>query len=419
MTYQPIVVTIDQFETFVKTHPKGDLLQLPAWGEVKSATGWTHERIAVGTASGEITGVGLLLFKKVPKLPFTLCYAPRGFVVDYTDTDALRALRDEAIRVAKQQKAIAIKFDPNVEREEYPGLLQEMQRLGFKHNGFGGGFDYAQPRFTMETSLVGTEKEIFDGFHSKFRYNVRLAERKGIVCEQADREGLKTFAKLMVETGERDGFSIRGLDYFENLYDHLHPKGDAVLFLTKLDVVRALENTEALLLQADKELSKIHRQLEKETAEKKLKSLNNRLEQTTAQIEKAEKSKTELMTIAAKHPNGVILSGGLLTLAGRRSYYLYGASSNEYREFMPNHLMQWTMMQYAKEHGALSYDFGGVSGSTDPDDHYAGLYAFKSGWGSRMIEKIGEFDYVLNRPLYLLLETGLPILQKLRKKLRR
>ncbi|WP_313634908.1 peptidoglycan bridge formation glycyltransferase FemA/FemB family protein, partial [Exiguobacterium sp.] len=93
MTYQPIVVTIDQFETFVKTHPKGDLLQLPAWGEVKSATGWTHERIAVGTASGEIAGVGLLLFKKVPKLPFTLCYAPRGFVVDYTDTDALRALR--------------------------------------------------------------------------------------------------------------------------------------------------------------------------------------------------------------------------------------------------------------------------------------------------------------------------------------
>ncbi|MCY1690649.1 hypothetical protein OVA29_08135 [Exiguobacterium sp. SL14] len=69
------------------------------------------------------------------------------------------------------------------------------------------------------------------------------------------------------------------------------------------------------MLQADKELSKIHRQLEKETAEKKLKSLNNRLEQTTAQIEKAEKSKTELMTIAAKHPNGVILSGGLLTLA--------------------------------------------------------------------------------------------------------
>ncbi|HCN58023.1 MAG TPA: methicillin resistance protein [Exiguobacterium sp.] len=419
MTYQQLEIEPAQFEQFVKTHPKGDLLQLPAWGSVKAATGWTHERIAVGTAGGQLVGVALLLFKKVPKLPFTLCYAPRGFVVDYTDQAAVAALRDAAIQVAKKRKAITIKLDPNVDRTEYPNLLQEMKALGFKHNGFGGGFDYAQPRFTMETSLEGSEKEIFDRFHSKFRYNVRLAERKGIVCYEASREELKTFANLMVETGERDGFSIRGLDYFENLYDHLRPTGDAALFLTKLDVVRALENTEAALLQAEKELAKIHRQLEKETVEKKINSLNNRLEQTTAQIEKAEKSKTELMAIAAKHPNGVILSGGLLTLAGRRSYYLYGASSNEYREFMPNHLMQWTMMRHAKAHGAISYDFGGVSGSTDPDDHYAGLYAFKSGWGSEMIEKIGEFDYVLNKPLYLLLETGLPILQKIRKKLRR
>ncbi|VWX36932.1 lipid II:glycine glycyltransferase FemX [Exiguobacterium oxidotolerans] len=419
MNYQPLELTTERFEAFVKTHLKGDLLQLPAWGDVKQATGWTHQRIAVGTPDGQPIGVALLLFKQVPKLPFTLCYAPRGFVVDYANKEAVTALRDLAIKVAKQHKAIAIKLDPNIDRDEDPTLLTEMMALGFKHNGFGGGFDHAQPRFTMETSLEGTEKEIFDRFHSKFRYNVRLAERKGIVCYEASREELKTFAKLMVETGERDGFSIRGLDYFENLYDHLRPNGDAALFLTKLDAAKALESTEALLLQADRELAKIHRQLEKETTEKKIKSLNNRLEQTTAQIDKAEKSKTELMAIAAKHPDGVILSGGLLTLAGRRSYYLYGASSNEYREFMPNHLMQWTMMQYAKAHGAVSYDFGGVSGSTDPDDHYAGLYAFKSGWGSTMIEKIGEFDYVLNKPLYLVLETGLPILKRLRKKFRR
>ena len=43
--------------------------------------------------------------------------------------------------------------------------------------------------------------------------------------------------------------------------------------------------------------------------------------------------------------------------AGNKSYYLYGASSNDYRDFLPNHHMQFEMMKYAREHGATTYDF--------------------------------------------------------------
>ena len=175
----------------------------------------------------------------------------------------------------------------------------------------------------------------------------------------------------------------------------------------------------ATLEKAERDLGKIERSLETETVEKKRTSLLNRQKQTREQIEKIQAALPELTELHEKYPNGLVLSGGLLTLAGRRSYYLYGASSNEFREFMPNHLMQWTMMQAAKASGAERYDFGGVSGSTEPDDEYAGLYAFKSGWGSDLIEKVGEFDLVLNRPLYFALETGLPLVKGLRKRLRR
>ncbi|MCC5891988.1 lipid II:glycine glycyltransferase FemX [Exiguobacterium sp.] len=417
MAVQPISLTEKEHDDFVKTHDRGDLLQLSSWANVKRQNGWSGERIAVAT-DGTVTGVALLLFKQVPKLPFTLCYAPRGFVVDYDDVASLRALTEEAKRVAKARRAITIKIDPNVDRDEVPGLLTEMADLGFTHKGYGGGFDYAQPRFTMETDLRPSEKDIFAKFHHKFRYNVRLAEKKGIVCTEVGRDGLKTFADLMKVTGDRDGFAIRGLDYFENLYDCLQP-GDARLFLTKLEPSIALDQQRATLDKAKRELEKIERALEKETVEKKLTSLSNRQKQTSDQIEKIETALPELVQLHEKYPNGLVLSGGLLTLAGRRSYYLYGASSNEFREFMPNHLMQWTMMQAAKASGAERYDFGGVSGSTAPDDEYAGLYAFKSGWGSDQIEKVGEFDLVMNRPLYFALETGLPLVKGLRKRLRR
>lgn len=417
MAVQPITLTEKEHDQFVKTHDRGDLLQLSSWADVKRQNGWFAERVAVAN-DGMTSGVALLLFKRVPKLPFTLCYAPRGFVVDYDDVASLRALTEEAKRVAKANKAIVVKIDPNIDRDEVPGLLTEMSSLGFAHKGYGGGFDYAQPRFTMETDLRPSEKDIFGKFHHKFRYNVRLAERKGIVCTEVGRDGLETFADLMRVTGERDGFAIRGLDYFENLYDCLQPD-DARLFLTRLEPKLALDQQMATLEKAERDLGKIERSLETETVEKKRTSLLNRQKQTREQIEKIQAALPELTELHEKYPNGLVLSGGLLTLAGRRSYYLYGASSNEFREFMPNHLMQWTMMQAAKVSGAERYDFGGVSGSTEPDDEYAGLYAFKSGWGSDLIEKVGEFDLVLNRPLYFALETGLPLVKGLRKRLRR
>lgn len=418
MAVQAMTLSEREHDAFVKQHDRGDLLQLSSWANVKRTNGWSGERVAVAR-DGQTTGVALLLFKRLPKLPYTLCYAPRGFVVDYDDNESLEALRNEAVRVAKANKAIAIKLDPNVDRDEIPGLLEAMSGLGFKHNGYGGGFDYAQPRFTMETDLKPSEKDIFAKFHHKFRYNVRLAERKGIVCYEAGREELETFANLMKVTGERDGFSIRGLDYFENLYDCLANEGDAKLFLTKLDPTAALVKTNATIEKAERDLAKIERSLEKETVEKKVTSLRNRQTQTTEQIEKAKQARAELESLQERYPQGLILSGALLTLAGRRSYYLYGASSNEFREFMPNHLMQWTMMQYAKSVGAERYDFGGVSGNIEATDEYAGLYAFKSGWGSDMIEKVGEFDLPLNRPLYMLFEKGLPLVKELRRRLRR
>ena len=107
-------ITNQQHDAFVKSHPNGDLLQLTKWAETKKLTGWYSKRIAVGE-NGKIVGVGQLLFKKVPKLPYTLCYISRGFVTDYSNKLALEALLENAMQVAKDEKAYAIKIDPDVE----------------------------------------------------------------------------------------------------------------------------------------------------------------------------------------------------------------------------------------------------------------------------------------------------------------
>ena len=108
----------------------------------------------------------------------------------------------------------------------------------------------------------------------------------------------------------------------------------------------------------------------------------------------------------------VLVSGALLALSGHKAYYLYGASSNEYRDYLPNHHMQFVMMQYAREKSAKTYDFGGVSVMPEKDSPHFGLWQFKKVWGTEVSEKIGEFDFILRRPIYMAAEIGVPIFQK-------
>ncbi|SUJ53196.1 FmhB protein of FemAB family involved in peptidoglycan interpeptide biosynthesis [Staphylococcus aureus] len=175
--------------------------------------------------------------KKVPKLPYTLCYISRGFVVDYSNKEALNALLDSAKEIAKAEKAYAIKIDPDVEVDKGTDALQNLKALGFKHKGFKEGLskDYIQPRMTMITPIDKNDDELLNSFERRNRSKVRLALKRGTTVERSDREGLKTFAELMKITGERDGFLTRDISYFENIYDALHEDGDAELFLVKLD----------------------------------------------------------------------------------------------------------------------------------------------------------------------------------------
>ncbi|UXT30073.1 lipid II:glycine glycyltransferase [Staphylococcus aureus] len=411
-------ITNQEHDAFVKSHLNGDLLQLTKWAEIKKLTGWYARRIAVGR-DGEVQGVAQLLFKKVPKLPYTLCYISRGFVVDYSNKEALNALLDSAKKIAKAEKAYAIKIDPDVEVDKGTDALQNLKALGFKHKGFKEGLskDYIQPRMTMITPIDKNDDELLNSFERRNRSKVRLALKRGTTVERSDREGLKTFAELMKITGERDGFLTRDISYFENIYDVLHEDGDAELFLVKLD---PKEN----IAKVNQELNELHDEIAKwqqkmETSEKQAKKAQNMINDAQNKIAKNEDLKRDLEALEKEHPEGIYLSGALLMFAGSKSYYLYGASSNEFRDFLPNHHMQYTMMKYAREHGATTYDFGGTDNDPDKDSEHYGLWAFKKVWGTYLSEKIGEFDYVLNQPLYQLIEQVKPRLTKAKIKISR
>ena len=124
--------------------------------------------------------------------------------------------------------------------------------------------------------------------------------------------------------------------------------------------------------------------------------------------------KGQIRVYIASH-EGDDLSAAIGILYGDKLWYIYGASSNEKRNLMPNYLMQWEMIRWGLSAGAMRYDFGGVF-ELDKED---GLYKFKEGFCREegVTELIGEIDKVYKPMIYKLFTDVYPAMQRLKIKL--
>jgi lipid II:glycine glycyltransferase (peptidoglycan interpeptide bridge formation enzyme) len=206
---------LDEYENFVQAHPKGHFLQSHPWSRLKSD--WEWDAFLCRRESGEIAGSMAVLSRKVPGLPFTLCYGCRGPVCDPHDAETVSALFAEARALAKRRRAYNLKIDPDLPADDDRFAALAVS-AGFKPAKKTDGFETVQPRFVFRLRTENrTPDEVLASFHQKWRYNIRLAERKGVTVRVADENSLDEFNRLMAETGARDGFVVRGKEYFRRM----------------------------------------------------------------------------------------------------------------------------------------------------------------------------------------------------------
>lgn len=341
----------DRFNEFVARFETGDLLQSFEWGELKARSGWEPVRV-YAERGGQVIAAASLLKRAIPKTGRCIIYAPRGPVFDTRDTETVQDFCRYLSATARKHRAILLKIDPPVVIEDTTSELN-LKRAGFRPvsaEGFGG----TQPKCVMQLDLDKDLDELLASFKPKWRYNIRLAERKGVrVQMDCEKSELAGFYSLLEETARRDGFLVREYKYFADMFDILAPYGYVKL-------------------------------------------------------------------VIARH-EGKPIAGAIAHTFGDKAWYTYGASSNEHRNVMPNHLMQWQLIQWAKESGCKWYDFRGVSPRQDGEegDRLQGLNRFKAGFSPRFVEYIGEYDMVLSPGWYWLWNVARPRVQGLLKARRR
>lgn len=198
---------------------RGHMLQSWRWGAFKQQFGWEVERVAVGTAGG--TALAQILFRG--RAGVSIGYVPRGPVLAPNDPEAAEALWDAIDRVARRRRALTIIVEPD-------GMLPELASGGRR---FVEGPAHIQPSRTVKVDLRDDEA-LLAQMHQKTRYNIRLAQRRGVAVRlaSASDHAVETFYALLTDTAQRNEFRIHEAAYYRAFLDEFGD--DAVLTFAEI-----------------------------------------------------------------------------------------------------------------------------------------------------------------------------------------
>ena len=212
----------DLIEHLEDTHA----LQTWQWGQVKAQVGWQSHPLIWRDEDGTVCAGALLLQRSIQTggfgLKMSVMYIPRGPMLDYGNTPLARQVLDDLQTYTRSKGAIFLKIDPAlVLADGDPGTDKEMANdigLSFKKDLIQRGWvfsdDQIQYRNTVVVDLCDDEETLLARMKSKTRYNVRLAERRGVTVRVGGVEDIDLLYRMYAHTSVRDDFLIRGKDYY-------------------------------------------------------------------------------------------------------------------------------------------------------------------------------------------------------------
>ncbi|MBI3160780.1 MAG: peptidoglycan bridge formation glycyltransferase FemA/FemB family protein [Chloroflexi bacterium] len=227
----------DTWNALLATFPAAPILQTWEWAEVKKPVGWTPH-FKTWEQSGQTAALALVLERTID-LPgmaarLRMHYAPHGPVLrDWGDADLRARVLADLRGLARQRGAFFLKIDPQVplgwgepgddDVRANPGgqdLVKELARTGWRYSN-----EQVQFRNTVVIDLTQSEDALLANMKQKTRYNMRLAEKKGVRVRPGGPDDFERLYRMYAETAVRDGFAIRNREYYLHLWGIFHAAG--------------------------------------------------------------------------------------------------------------------------------------------------------------------------------------------------
>src|ERR1700694_1140194 len=226
----------EQWNGFLTSQPRGHLLQSYEWGELNKYLGGRIYRLGA-LDDGRMVGALLVSVSQVPlpvSIPgihFNWLYGTRGPTVERPDAPALAALIEHAHGIARQERAVVLRLEPNIADDD-PAMdtwIAAYRALGFQTNPIA-----VHGRRSWVLDIRPDAEKLLANFKMTWRQNVRSAERKGVIIREAASDAdFDAYYDLLKLSSDRDAFFIPQKDYHRQILRHFASRGDAVLYLAE------------------------------------------------------------------------------------------------------------------------------------------------------------------------------------------
>ncbi len=384
-------ITEKEYREFWENHPLKTFLSAPEISKLREKSNWTTYYVGVKEEKKLIAATMLLSHKRhFGKYEF---YSPRGYLLDFKNKELLEFFTNELKKYIKDKKGYVLRIDPYViykERDidgnivadgiDNSDVVNNLQSFGFKKVKTE---NMEQVGWMFSLNLEGkTEEQILKEMKPNTRNTIRKAEKFGITVNEISYDELDRFQNIMVETGERKGFGVRKLSYFQEMYKLFHDKNEVKYFITELDLNAYIKRLEEEKQEKEEKLNSLS---DAKYNDGQKKNLTNEIASLDKRIIDSNKIKEE------SGKEVITLSGSMFMLIQPEVIYLSSGNYEEYMKFNSQYLIQWELIKYGIENGFKKHNFYGIPANINEHPKDYGIYEFKRGFNGVVEELIGEF----------------------------
>ena len=396
-----IEITKEKFEEFTSKSEYKNYCQTANYGMIMSETGFDYSFVAYTTNDLEILAAGMFLTKKIGRYYYAYC--PKGYIIDYNDTELVKKFTRNLIKYYKRKKVIFLKINPEIiigtintntfekTPNENTNILDNLKSLGFKKRKELNPLELLQPKLT---ALINLKEYDVNKLDKKVRNNIRNTENNGLVLEVADANKIEILYEFIKNMKDRS------INYYRNFYNTFKRTEQADLLLVNIDYETYLINAKKRVEEEQIKNEELNNKLRTDTSEK---TLNEKMNSDKA----LEQYKQDVIyaTAGLKRNEKTYIGGAITIKYGNKVSILIAGVDKNYNYLNPNYFLHHKIFEMYKENFD-ECDINGIADDFSNESKFSGLNKFKMGFNPKIVEYIGELDLIISEWRFKIVERN-------------
>ena len=403
-----ITLSKEEFDDYAVKHEYGSYFQTSNYANFKSRLEKYEIHYLGFKDNNELIGATMLVYKEL-FWGYKFAYAPRGFLIDYSNLSLCNEITSGLKKLLKKQKFIFIKLDPPIIYRKYDcdgnvdmasesskEILRNFTKGSYNHMGFNIYNEHMLPRFYAYSKLDSNPQILFRSFSKERQDEITLDQKKAIIVKQDPDNDIDRFLATTDTV-----YKGRNAHYMKLLFNAFDETDDAKIFYTLIDTKQYTENINKLYndeIEINNNLKEII-----ETADTKKYNMQLVINDKMLSDKRLEELKTNLdnsLKLIRNSPGGEVVGATLVISSGKGVSVVANYIDPAHKNLNASPLTIYEIMKYYGKEGYSYIDLGSVPGDFDKKGKYYNVIKGKKGFNSSIIEYIGELDLIINPLIY-------------------